>query len=126
MHLAGFVANAATARLQPVPFAIGMTNAVFHLAMIGSSFEMIAHRGLYPGVVIGRNIERRHPGFASRDGSVSAAPVQQLHLRRKERASILEGPVEMALLRTLHRQCVALLAFAQGSFAKFDSADLGH
>ena len=65
MHFAGRIANAASARLQPVPFAIGMPNAIFRLVMVGPSLEMIAHRGLHPGDVIGMDFERSHPRFAA-------------------------------------------------------------
>ena len=126
MHLAGRIANAASARLQPVPFAIGMTNAVFGLVMIGPSLEMIARRGIHPGDVIGMNIDRGHPCFASGDRGIRTAAVQQLHLRRQERGSVLEIPVEMALVRAFHRQRVALLALAQRSFADFDAPELVH
>src|SRR6202035_4510934 len=77
-HLAGRVANAGTARLQPVPLAIGMTNPVFRLAMIGPSLQMTALPRLHPGVVIGMNIQTREPCFAGGHRSVRVAAVQQL------------------------------------------------
>src|SRR6202163_1719560 len=101
-----------------------MTNAVFDLVTIGPPREMIAHRGFYPGDVIGVNIDRSQPCFPSGDGGVRAASVQQLHLRRQERGPVLEIPVPVALVRALHRQRVALLALPQRSFANFDAPKL--
>src|ERR1700687_933634 len=101
-----------------------MTNAIFDLVTIGPSLEMIAHRGFYPGDVIGVNIDRSQPCFPSGDGGVRAVAVQQLHLRRQERRPVLEIPVPVALVRALHRQCVALLALPERAFAHFDAPEL--
>src|ERR1700681_3395612 len=116
MYFAGRIANAESARLQPVPFAVGMTNAVFRLVMIRASVKVIARRGAHPGGVIRMNVERSEPRVSGGDGRVLAAAVQQLHFRRHERASLPEIPVEMALVRALQRECVALLTLAQRSF----------
>ncbi len=127
LHLAGGIARAASAHLQPVPFAVGMPNAVFRLAAIGPSLEMIAdRRGFQPCAVVGMNLDGSHPRFPSGDRRVHAAAVQELHLRRQERGPVLEIPVEVALVRALHRQGVALLALPQRAFAHFDAPDLVH
>jgi hypothetical protein len=126
IRVSGRIANAAPASVQPVPFAIGMTYAIFRLVMIGPSLEMIAHRGFHSPRVVGMNVERSDPCFAGSDRGVHAAAMQHLHLRRQERGSLLEIPVERTLVRALHRECVALLALAQRSLAKLDSPDLVH
>src|SRR5450432_3062413 len=71
------------------------------------------------------NVQRSHPCLAGGDGSIAGAATQLFRSRRQERGvCLLQIPVEVAFVRTLHREGVALLALTQRSLTKLDSPDL--
>jgi hypothetical protein len=114
VRLAGTVPQSTSASKQPMPLAVRMTHAILELEERRSSVDMLVDKCVEPREIVGMHIRAREHVRARRHGRLRPQPGKDLHFGRDEYAVALEIPIPMSLVRALHRECVPLLALAQG------------
>src|SRR6202041_982093 len=120
-RLARRVAQAAATRMQPMPIAVGLTDAIFAVIPRGTTLEVVFEGRFEARPVVGMNEDLRQPGAARTDLRFGTEAIEHFHRLRHKQPVGPDVPVPVPFVGSFHGECVALLALTQRSLTRGDA-----